>query len=123
MAGSETWLRRLLRSKEETALGPAIPHGRTRPSGPETFAEDSNDFALAMYGQLRQRPGNLFFSPFSIRTALGMTYSGARGDNCARSQGIWTSSLVVVATSQPGKQLPYRRQERSAGRQPLRVYA
>jgi len=32
-------------------------------------------------------------------------------------------TLVVVATSQPGKQLPYRRQERSAGRQPLRVYA
>ena len=84
MAGSETWLRRLLRSKEETALGPAIPHGRTRPSGPDTFAEDSNDFALAMYGQLRQRPGNLFFSPFSIRTALGMTYSGARGETAAQ---------------------------------------
>ena len=32
-----------------------------------------------MYGELRQRPGNLFFSPFSIRVALGMVLAGARG--------------------------------------------
>ena len=37
-----------------------------------------------MYGQLRQRPGNLFFSPFSIRTALGMTQAGARGETAAQ---------------------------------------
>ena len=39
---------------------------RSRPSEPASFAEENNNFALAMYGQLRQRPGNLFFSPFSI---------------------------------------------------------
>ena len=37
-----------------------------------------------MYGQLRQRPGNLFFSPFSIRTALGMTHAGARDETAAQ---------------------------------------
>ena len=37
-----------------------------------------------MYRQLRQRPGNLFFSPFSIRTTLGMTYAGARGETAAQ---------------------------------------
>jgi serpin B len=31
-----------------------------------------------MYQQLRQRPGNVFFSPFGIRTALAMTWAGAR---------------------------------------------
>ena len=51
---------------------------------PRSFAEDSNDFALAMYGQLRQRPGNLFFSPFSIRTALCMAQAGARGETAAQ---------------------------------------
>jgi len=38
-----------------------------------------NGFALALYERLRHAPGNLCFSPFSIRTALGMTYAGARG--------------------------------------------
>ncbi len=79
MAGFGAWLRRLFGSKEEPDPGPSLPHTRTRPSGPESFAEDNNDFALAMYGQIRQRPGNLFFSPFSIRTALGMTHAGAKG--------------------------------------------
>lgn len=37
-------------------------------------------FALDLYQQLRTQPGNLFFSPYSISTALAMTYAGARGE-------------------------------------------
>jgi len=37
-------------------------------------------FALDLYGQLRAQPGNLFFSPYSLSTALAMTYGGARGN-------------------------------------------
>lgn len=37
-------------------------------------------FALDLYGELRDQPGNLFLSPFSISMALAMTYAGARGD-------------------------------------------
>jgi serpin B len=37
-------------------------------------------FALDLYQQLRAPEGNLFFSPYSISTALAMTYAGARGN-------------------------------------------
>jgi serpin B len=39
----------------------------------------SNRFALEMYAELANAKDNLFFSPYSIFTALGMTYEGARG--------------------------------------------
>ena len=40
----------------------------------------NNQFATDLYARLREEPGNLFFSPYSISTALAMTYAGARGD-------------------------------------------
>ena len=43
-----------------------------------TLVEGNNQFALDMYQQIGQKPGNKFFSPYSISTALGMTYAGAR---------------------------------------------
>jgi serpin B len=36
-------------------------------------------FALDLYHKLKDRPGNLFFSPYSISTSLAMTYAGVRG--------------------------------------------
>jgi len=39
----------------------------------------NNQFALDLYRRLAARGGNLFLSPFSISTALGMTYGGAEG--------------------------------------------
>ena len=41
-------------------------------------------FAIDLYQQLRMQEGNLFFSPYSISTALAMTYAGARGDTEAQ---------------------------------------
>ncbi len=35
-------------------------------------------FAFDLYGQLKGKGGNLFYSPFSISTALSMVYDGAR---------------------------------------------
>ncbi len=45
--------------------------------------ENNNAFAVDLYGQLKTQPGNLFFSPESISTALAMTYAGARGETAA----------------------------------------
>jgi len=37
-------------------------------------------FAFDLYQSLRGQDGNLFFSPYSISSALAMTFAGARGD-------------------------------------------
>jgi len=42
--------------------------------------QGNNEFALDLYAKLREQKGNLFFSPYSISTALAMTYAGARGE-------------------------------------------
>lgn len=44
------------------------------------LAANNNAFAFDLYRQVRGKSGNLVFSPFSISTALGMTYAGARGE-------------------------------------------
>jgi len=49
--------------------------------GPTKALVDGNTaFACDLYAQLRNIPGNLFFSPYSVSTALAMTYAGARGN-------------------------------------------
>ena len=44
------------------------------------LARDNSVFALDLYRALAPAPGNLFFSPYSLSTALAMTCAGARGD-------------------------------------------
>ncbi len=39
---------------------------------------NNTSFALALYRQLQAAEGNLFFSPYSISSALAMTYAGAK---------------------------------------------
>ncbi|HUX03206.1 MAG: serpin family protein [Phycisphaerae bacterium] len=47
---------------------------------PLTVAEGCNRFAFDLYARLKAEEGNLFLSPYSISTALTMTYGGARGE-------------------------------------------
>lgn len=57
------------------------------PTAPEVdrkqMVNDNTSFALKMYEQLRADDGNVFFSPYSISSALSMTYAGAKGDTAA----------------------------------------
>lgn len=51
-------------------------------------AAANNEFGLDLFARLRQQEGNLFFSPYSVSTALALTYTGARGrtlDQMART--------------------------------------
>ena len=51
-------------------------------SSPDTHkvVAGNTKFAVDLYGKLRAREGNVFFSPYSISTALAMTCGGARGE-------------------------------------------
>ncbi len=49
----------------------------------DTLAEGNTRFALKLYRQLKGEEGNLFLSPYSISTALAMTYAGARGETAS----------------------------------------
>ncbi|MHC4585111.1 MAG: serpin family protein [Planctomycetota bacterium] len=40
----------------------------------------NNEFAFELYAKLNGKEGNLFFSPYSISTALSLAYCGARGE-------------------------------------------
>ena len=46
----------------------------------EMIVKGNTDFAFDLYAQLKNEDGNLFFSPYSISTALAMTYAGANGE-------------------------------------------
>ena len=44
-----------------------------------SVVDSDNAFAIDLYQKLKDQPGNLFFSPYSISASLAMTYAGARG--------------------------------------------
>ena len=58
---------------------PATPFPYTASPEIKSVVDGNNAFALDLYQKLKDRPGNLFFSPFSISTALAMTSAGAHG--------------------------------------------
>lgn len=46
---------------------------------PSPVVTGNNQFGRELFAQLTPKPGNVFFSPFSVSTALAMTATGARG--------------------------------------------
>lgn len=69
------------------------------PVGFTEVVAGNTDFALALYGKLiDDSGGNVFFSPYSISTALAMVYAGAQG----QTQTQMSESLHFTV---PGEQL------------------
>jgi serpin B len=63
----------------ESELAQATPSSElVTPETLSELVEGNTAFALDLYQSLRGEPGNLFYSPYSISVALGMTYAGAR---------------------------------------------
>jgi serpin B len=74
------------------ALG-AVPADPGVPADVQTLVQGNNAFALDLYAHLRDHEGNLFYSPYSISTALAMTYAGARGETAEQMAQVLHFSL------------------------------
>ncbi len=57
------------------------------PQSISQLVEGNNKFSFDLYSELSEEEGNIFFSPWSIYTALAMTYEGARGNTATEMSG------------------------------------
>ncbi len=64
----------IAQSDKPRAQSPAVA-----PSDLAELVVGNSAFAFDLYQAIRQKAGNLFYSPYSISVALAMTYAGARG--------------------------------------------
>ena len=64
-----------------TALGVGMTSGENAPADHQAQRDGNTAFACELYARLKSAAGdaNVFFSPYSISTALAMTSAGARG--------------------------------------------
>jgi len=69
--------------------------------GERIIVQGNNKFALELYAKLRAREGNLFFSPYSISTALAMTYAGARGQTESQMAEVLHFPTVTKLVAEP----------------------
>ncbi|MCD6229863.1 MAG: serpin family protein [Candidatus Diapherotrites archaeon] len=63
---------------------------QSTPEKVRAVTQVNNRFAFDLYRTLSSQPGseNLFFSPYSISTALAMTYEGAKGQTADEMQSV-----------------------------------
>jgi serpin B len=54
----------------------------------QSVVNANNQFAFDLYSRYSSKDGNVFFSPYSITTALAMTYEGAHGQTATEMQKV-----------------------------------
>lgn len=59
----------------------------------KVLVQGNNEFALDLYRRLAKREGNVLFSPYSVSTALAMTYAGARGETAEQMARVLHFSM------------------------------
>jgi len=60
----------------------------------ENLVKGNTAFAMQMYRELGAKEGDLFFSPYSVSTALGMTYAGARKNTAKEMANVLHFQMV-----------------------------
>ena len=70
-----------------------ISDPQVSPSDLQELVKGNNTFALNFYQRVRSEAGNIFFSPYSLSTALAMTYAGARGTTAEQMAQVLQFSL------------------------------
>jgi serpin B len=76
----------------------ANPSLQAGEEGVKSAVRGNSAFAVDLYKHLRATEGNLFFSPYSISTALAMTYAGARGETEKEMASVLHFSLGPEGT-------------------------
>jgi serpin B len=74
-----------LKSELKSSL-PQQTDPKSNPADVQSLVEGNTAFALSLYQRLAAEDGNLFFSPYSVSSALAMTYGGARDQTQAQIQ-------------------------------------
>jgi serpin B len=75
------------------------------------IVEGNNKFALELFEKLQSAKGNLFFSPYSISTALAMVYAGASNETESQMAGVLHFPVSENRrTDSSSKPLPDRQQ-------------
>ena len=72
----------------EEEIIPVDDSGAT-PEKVTSVVEANNQFAFDLYHRYKGQSGNVFYSPYSISTALAMTYEGARGQTAEEMQDVF----------------------------------
>ncbi len=68
---------------------PVLDDSGATASSVEATVEGYNGFAFDLYGRYAAGDGNILFSPYSISTALSMTYEGARGETADEMEAVF----------------------------------
>jgi len=75
------------------------------------IVKGNNKFALEIFAKLQSTKGNLFFSPYSISTALAMVHAGARNETESQMARVLHFPVSVdQITDSTSKSLPDRQQ-------------
>ena len=67
---------------------PRVDDTQATPEGISAVVNANNQFAFELYSELNQ-DANVFFSPYSISTALAMTYEGANGETKEEMKAVF----------------------------------